>query len=153
MVDHDFKTLMSKQRQRVSDLFEYEGCKVGRGTYGHVYKAVAKNNAPTDREPRQYALKLIEGTGISMSACREIALLRELRHPNVIALQGVFLDHEKRQVRNFFDVCPLPPSLILPSFPYSLPPSSLFVLRGISKRIKRIKKLGKEDQEIFCFLL
>jgi hypothetical protein len=32
-----------------------------------------------DAAIREYALKLIEGTGISMSACREIALLRELK--------------------------------------------------------------------------
>ena len=33
-----------------------------------------------------------------MSACREIALLRELKHPNVINLQRVFLSHADRKV-------------------------------------------------------
>uniref|UniRef100_A0A8C8EAB5 Cyclin-dependent kinase 8 n=1 Tax=Otus sunia TaxID=257818 RepID=A0A8C8EAB5_9STRI len=80
-------------------LFEYEGCKVGRGTYGHVYKAKRKDG----KDDKDYALKQIEGTGISMSACREIALLRELKHPNVISLQKVFLSHADRKVWLLFD--------------------------------------------------
>lgn len=85
MVDHEFKVKLTSQRQRVEDLFDFEGCKVGRGTYGHVYKAKRRDGSS---EPgKEFALKLIEGSGISMSACREIALLRELKHPNVISLQ------------------------------------------------------------------
>ena len=38
-----------------------------------------------------------------MSACREIALLRELKHPNVINLQRVFLSHTDRKVWLLFD--------------------------------------------------
>uniref|UniRef100_A0AAR2L1K7 cyclin-dependent kinase n=1 Tax=Pygocentrus nattereri TaxID=42514 RepID=A0AAR2L1K7_PYGNA len=94
-MDYDFKTKLAAERERVEDLFEYEGCKVGRGTYGHVYKA--------KKDEKEYALKQIEGTGISMSACREIALLRELKHPNVIALQKVFLSHSDRKVWLLFD--------------------------------------------------
>ncbi|XP_043922563.1 cyclin-dependent kinase 19 isoform X2 [Protopterus annectens] len=98
-MDYDFKTKLTAQRERVEDLFEYEGCKVGRGTYGHVYKARRKDG----KDEKEYALKQIEGTGISMSACREIALLRELKHPNVIALQRVFLSHSDRKVWLLFD--------------------------------------------------
>ncbi|XP_035826572.1 cyclin-dependent kinase 8 isoform X3 [Aplysia californica] len=98
-MDFEFKMKTGSERARVEDEFEYEGCKVGRGTYGHVYKAKRK-----DGEHRHdYALKLIEGTGISMSACREIALLRELKHPNVISLQKVFLSHSDRKVWLLFD--------------------------------------------------
>ena len=43
---------------------------VGRGTYGHVYKAKRKDGS----DPKEYALKQIEGAGLSMSACREIAV-------------------------------------------------------------------------------
>ena len=71
-----------------------KGCKVGRGTYGHVYKAKRKG----ENDGKEYALKQIEGSGISMSACREIALLRELKHHNVINLQKVFLSHADRKV-------------------------------------------------------
>uniref|UniRef100_A0A8C6NZY3 cyclin-dependent kinase n=1 Tax=Nothobranchius furzeri TaxID=105023 RepID=A0A8C6NZY3_NOTFU len=98
-MDYDFKTKLAAERERVEDLFEYEGCKVGRGTYGHVYKAKRKDR----KDEKEYALKQIEGTGISMSACREIALLRELKHSNVIALQKVFLSHSDRKVWLLFD--------------------------------------------------
>jgi len=99
-MDYAFKEDLESKRQKVKDLFDYEGCKVGRGTYGHVYKARSKD---PKKQERVYALKQIEGTGISMSACREIALLRELQHPNVISLQGVFLSHLDRKVWLLFD--------------------------------------------------
>ena len=70
-MDFEFKEQLSSNRQKVKDLFDYEGCKVGRGTYGHVYKAISKD---PKKRGREYALKQIEGTGISMSACREIAV-------------------------------------------------------------------------------
>ncbi|CAH8561383.1 unnamed protein product [Schistosoma turkestanicum] len=98
MVDAEFKRKLNEIREKVEDLFDFEGCKVGRGTYGSVYKAKLKDG--TDN--RDYALKQIEGTGLSMSACREI-LLRELKHPNVITLQRVFLNHTTRRVWLLFD--------------------------------------------------
>lgn len=42
-MDYDFKVKTASERAKVEDLFEYEGCKVGRGTYGHVYKAKRKD--------------------------------------------------------------------------------------------------------------
>ena len=87
-MDFEFKKRSAMSREKVENLFEFEGCKVGRGTYGHVYKAKRKDGS----DPKEYALKQIEGSGLSMSACREIALLRELKHPNVINLQRVGLD-------------------------------------------------------------
>ncbi|CAI8003526.1 Cyclin-dependent kinase 8 [Geodia barretti] len=98
-MDSDFTDKLAKKRQKVDELFDFEGMKIGRGTYGHVYRA--KRRAGDD--PKEYALKLIEGTGISMSACREIALLRELKHPNVITLQKVYLSHSDRKVWLLFD--------------------------------------------------
>jgi len=97
-MDYEFKKRSAQAREKVENLFEFEGCKVGRGTYGHVYKAKRK-----DGDTREYALKQIEGTGLSMSACREIALLRELKHINVINLQRVFLSHTDRKVWLLFD--------------------------------------------------
>lgn len=70
MMDYEFKMKTQNERVKVEDLFDYEGCKVGRGTYGHVYKGRRKDGS----DPRDYALKQIEGTGLSMSACREIAV-------------------------------------------------------------------------------
>lgn len=93
-MDLDFKEQLEKDRQKVEDVFDFKNWKIGRGTYGHVYKAKKKDGL----DPREYALKQIEGAGLSTSACREIALLRELKHPNVIALQRVFLSHSDRKV-------------------------------------------------------
>jgi len=42
-MDYDFKTRLTSERGKVEDHFEFEGCKVGRGTYGHVYKAKRKD--------------------------------------------------------------------------------------------------------------
>ncbi|KAL1491779.1 hypothetical protein ABEB36_012325 [Hypothenemus hampei] len=99
MMDYEFKMKTQNERVKVEDLFDYEGCKVGRGTYGHVYKGRRKDGS----DNKDYALKQIEGTGLSMSACREIALLRELKHPNVINLVRVFLSHNDRKVWLMFD--------------------------------------------------
>lgn len=98
-MDFDFKARLNDTREKVEDLFNFEGCKVGRGTYGHVYKARSKDS----KDSNDYALKQIEGAGISMSACREVALLRELKHPNVISLKRVFLSHGDRRVWLLFD--------------------------------------------------
>lgn len=98
-MDYEFKSRLALERGKVEDHFEFEGCKVGRGTYGHVYKAKRKDGSDNE----DYALKQIEGAGISMSACREIALLRELKHVNVINLQRVFLSHGDRKVWLLFD--------------------------------------------------
>uniref|UniRef100_A0A914M6Z6 Cyclin-dependent kinase 8 n=1 Tax=Meloidogyne incognita TaxID=6306 RepID=A0A914M6Z6_MELIC len=94
MVDANFREELSRRREKVEDIYNYEGNKVGRGTYGHVYKAMLKN-APIG-ENKAFALKLIEGQGFSMSACREVSLLRELNHQNIIKLLRVFLTAEKR---------------------------------------------------------
>lgn len=108
VMDFEFKLKTNEQRERVEDKFDFEGCKVGRGTYGHVYKAKQKDwfvLIPTSAiellsfldlsldtnnftlhilfaltfllsspNGKYFALKQIEGTGISMSACREIAV-------------------------------------------------------------------------------
>ena len=38
-MDSEFLERLSRERDRVEELFEFEGKKIGRGTYGHVYKA------------------------------------------------------------------------------------------------------------------
>ena len=38
-MDVEFLERLAKKRERVEELFEFEGQKIGRGTYGHVYKA------------------------------------------------------------------------------------------------------------------
>lgn len=62
--------------------------KLGEGTYGKVYKAVNKVTG----EP--FALKKIrihyEEEGVPSTAIREVSLLKECDHPNVIKLHEVF---------------------------------------------------------------
>jgi hypothetical protein len=41
-MDADFKAQLDQERTKVEDAFDFLGCKVGRGTYGHVYKAKKK---------------------------------------------------------------------------------------------------------------
>lgn len=69
-MDLDFLEALERERQKVEDVFDFKNWKIGRGTYGHVYKAKKKDGL----DPREYALKQIEGTGLSTSACREIAV-------------------------------------------------------------------------------
>jgi len=46
-MDYEFKVKTGNERAKVEELFDYEGCKVGRGTYGHVYKARRKDGCVT----------------------------------------------------------------------------------------------------------
>ena len=66
--------------------------KIGEGTYGVVYKA-------KDRVGDIYALKTIrleaEEEGIPSTTIREISLLSELQHPNIIALCDVIHTDKK----------------------------------------------------------
>jgi cyclin-dependent kinase 2 len=61
--------------------------KLGEGTYGVVHKCVDKNTGET------VAIKKIRlehaDEGIPSTAIREIALLQELDHPNIIELKDI----------------------------------------------------------------
>lgn len=66
--------------------------KVGEGTYGVVYKA-------QDSQGEIYALKTIrlesEDEGIPSTAIREVSLLKELQHPNIVWLRDVIHTEKK----------------------------------------------------------
>ncbi|OII75416.1 uncharacterized protein cubi_01937 [Cryptosporidium ubiquitum] len=72
--------------------------KVGEGTYGVVYKA-------KDSQGRIVALKRIrldaEDEGIPSTAIREISLLKELHHPNIVSLEDVI--HSERCLTLVFE--------------------------------------------------
>jgi len=56
--------------------------KIGEGTYGYVYKARDSNSSEI------VALKKIklenEDEGVPSTAMREISILKELQHPNIV---------------------------------------------------------------------
>jgi cyclin-dependent kinase len=67
--------------------------KIGEGTYGVVFKAKDTSTGEV------YALKKIrlesEDEGIPSTAIREIALLKELQHPNIVKLHDVIHTDKK----------------------------------------------------------
>ncbi|XP_016351643.1 cyclin-dependent kinase 2-like [Sinocyclocheilus anshuiensis] len=67
--------------------------KIGEGTYGVVYKAKNKITGET------VALKKIrldtETEGVPSTAIREISLLKELNHPNIVKLRDVIHTENK----------------------------------------------------------
>ncbi|KAI9496452.1 kinase-like domain-containing protein [Zychaea mexicana] len=92
----DYKLRRDACRPRVLDKYEIIGF-ISSGTYGRVYKARFRNK----EDPREFAIKKFkpdrEGdthhyVGISQSACREIALCRELKHINIVGLEEVLLE-------------------------------------------------------------
>lgn len=95
--------------------------KIGEGTYGVVYKAKDKQNEDV------IALKKIrlehDDEGVPSTAIREISLLKEVQHPNIVDLKQVihednklylvfeYLDHD---LKKFLDKngAPLTPSQV-----------------------------------------
>ncbi|GAB1216190.1 cyclin-dependent protein kinase [Aspergillus terreus] len=80
---------------RVRDKYRIVGF-ISSGTYGRVYKAIGKNG-----EKREFAIKkfkpdkegeIIQYTGLSQSAIREMSLCSELDHPNVVQLEEIILE-------------------------------------------------------------
>ena len=75
-------------------LSDYERTeKIGEGTYGEVYKGRKK------KTNQIVALKKIrlenEDEGVPSTAIREISVLKELEHPNVVTLMEVIFDNNK----------------------------------------------------------
>ena len=95
--------------------------KVGEGTYGVVYKCRIKGTN------NYVALKKIrlenEDEGIPSTSIREISILKQLRHPNIVYLMDLihgekklylvfeFMEHD---LKKFLDInnAPLPPDLV-----------------------------------------
>ncbi|BFZ03036.1 hypothetical protein BsWGS_06075 [Bradybaena similaris] len=67
--------------------------KIGEGTYGVVYKGRHK------KSNRLVALKKIrlesDEEGVPSTAIREISLLKELQHPNIVSLEDILMQENK----------------------------------------------------------
>ena len=82
---------------------------IGAGMYGQVYMA---HNRQTDSLSAIKKIPKDSGTGIPSNALREIALLREYAHPNIVQLQDVVclrhelhlvFEHIEQDLRCFLD--------------------------------------------------
>jgi cyclin-dependent kinase 2 len=95
---------LTNLNHNIPSLSQYEKVeKIGEGTYGVVYKAVDRDTGAT------VALKKIrleqEEEGVPSTAIREISLLKELRHANVVRLMDVVhADAKLYLVFEFLDV-------------------------------------------------
>ena len=91
----------SEWGERCIDIYEIVD-KVGEGTYGEVFKSVLKSDF--DRNDRssngleQFALKKVrlenEKEGFPITAVREIKILRQLKHKNIINLREIVTDKQ-----------------------------------------------------------
>eukprot|EP00009_Paramoeba_aestuarina_P015140 CAMPEP_0201537540 /NCGR_PEP_ID=MMETSP0161_2-20130828/65054_1 /ASSEMBLY_ACC=CAM_ASM_000251 /TAXON_ID=180227 /ORGANISM="Neoparamoeba aestuarina, Strain SoJaBio B1-5/56/2" /LENGTH=357 /DNA_ID=CAMNT_0047943875 /DNA_START=25 /DNA_END=1095 /DNA_ORIENTATION=- len=78
--------------------------KLGEGTYGAVYQCRDRNTGETVALKRMRVLEDIE-EGISASTIREISILYELSHPNVVTLHDViFCESQLCLVFEFLDM-------------------------------------------------
>ncbi|KAI9934352.1 cyclin-dependent protein kinase [Aspergillus wentii] len=80
---------------RVRDRYHIVGF-ISSGTYGRVYKALAKNGRKGEFAIKKFKPdkegEHIQYTGLSQSAIREMSLCSELDHPNVVQLEEIILE-------------------------------------------------------------
>ena len=70
--------------------------KIGSGTYGVVYKGYKKKQNGEKEIVAIKKMKIdLENEGIPSTALREITILRELKHPNIVRLLDVVLNNSK----------------------------------------------------------
>ena len=124
-----FNTQNSKTTMAESEFQKYERLeRLGEGTYGVVYKAIYR---PTGQTVAMKKIKVTDEEGISSVTIREIAALKELRHPNIVLLQDVinaagkfflvfeFLDQDLKQYMDYVKTPRLDPQLVK-SYAYQL---------------------------------
>eukprot|EP00736_Rhodelphis_marinus_P006628 Rmarinus@m.9277 len=97
-----FASILSKQRKKRNEYKFDDTTAIGEGTYGIVYKATRVGDPKS-----KYAVKLFKKfkshEGLTASAIREITLLRELRHPNIVNLVDVLMDADNSSLYLVFD--------------------------------------------------
>ena len=76
---------------RMEDFVKLE--KIGEGTYGVVFKG---RNKKTNEIVAMKKIRLeSEEEGVPSTAIREISLLKELQHPNIVLLQDVIMQESR----------------------------------------------------------
>ncbi|KAI1728151.1 protein kinase domain-containing protein [Ditylenchus destructor] len=82
---------MSEKVASLDDYIKID--KIGEGTYGVVYKGKEKKTG------KLVAMKKIrletEDEGVPATALREISMLRELQHSNIVSLENVIMDENR----------------------------------------------------------
>merc|ERR1719296_675029 len=68
---------------------------LGEGTYGKVFKARNKRSGQTVAMKKMKLLEVAQEEGIPSTALREVALLKELTHENIVRLEEVFCSPKK----------------------------------------------------------
>ena len=61
-MDVDFAEKVGVRREKVDELFKFEGQKIGRGTYGHVYKARRRDGCVQAIIARPYSVMVLKCT-------------------------------------------------------------------------------------------
>ncbi|EDQ87760.1 uncharacterized protein MONBRDRAFT_33116 [Monosiga brevicollis MX1] len=121
MASKAFRQKMAQSVVDCSTIFANAGC-VGQGTYGIVHKvyrlegtrqlnrgcALRQEGDDLDDTTKPYALKgmvtsVSRTEGFSTANLRELALLRELHHDNVISLREAFIHSMTKEVWLLFD--------------------------------------------------
>lgn len=92
--DSSISDTLKEQERRFELSYEIiEKKPLGEGTYGEVYKA---QNHKTGEILAMKKMKLDqEDEGVPSTAIREVSLLKELSHPNVVQLKDVFCSPKK----------------------------------------------------------
>jgi cyclin-dependent kinase 1 len=81
----------SQTGHRLEDFHKIE--KIGEGTYGVVFKG---RNKKTNEIVAMKKIRLeSEDEGVPSTAIREISLLKELQHPNIVSLKDVLMQEAK----------------------------------------------------------
>ncbi|KAM7517976.1 hypothetical protein LguiB_016938 [Lonicera macranthoides] len=76
--------------------------KIGEGTYGLVFLAKIKDNRSKSIAIKKFKQSK-DGDGVSPTAIREIMLLREITHENVVKLEDVHINHMDMSLYLAFD--------------------------------------------------
>jgi cyclin-dependent kinase 2 len=88
--------------------------KIGEGAYGVVYRAIEKNtDAIVALKKIQFEYK---ENGILSTTIREISLLKELNHQNIVKLYNVF--HYQKQLYLVFEYCEIDLKRLMEIHPY-----------------------------------